>query len=124
MWRTVLVAFGGMVGSLLRYAVSGWVQMWANSSFPLGTLAVNILGSLLLGFVTTLSLERGWLGADARLFLAVGLCGGFTTMSTFSYETLQLLTGGDGALALLNVAVTLTSCLLAVWLGIVFGRIV
>ncbi len=112
-----------MCGSLLRYWVAGWVQRASNGAFPTGTLAVNLVGSFALGFVVALSLERGRLGADLRLFLAVGVCGGFTTMSAFSYETLQLVSSGSLQLALWNVAGTITGCLLATWLGVIVGRV-
>jgi CrcB protein len=123
MSRTALVALGGLVGSVARYWLAGLVQRLAGSHVPLGTLAVNELGSFLLGLVMMLSLERGVLGPSTRLFLAVGVCGGFTTMSTFSFETMALLRDGEGALALGNVLVTVLACGVAVWLGQVAARV-
>jgi CrcB protein len=123
MSRTALVALGGLVGSVARYWLAGLVQRLAGSHVPLGTLAVNVLGSFLLGLVMMLSLERGVLGPSTRLFLAVGVCGGFTTMSTFSFETMALLRDGEGALALGNVLVTVLACGVAVWLGQVAARV-
>jgi len=123
MIRTLLVAFGGMLGSVARYWLSGAIQDVAGFAFPFGTLGVNVLGSFVVGVVMALSLERGTLGPNARIFLAIGLCGGFTTMSTFSYETLALLRGGETALGVANVAATLGACLAAVWLGQTVGRI-
>ena len=113
-----------MFGSDFRYLVSGWVQAWANGSFPLGTLAVNVAGSFVLGLVATLSLERGWLGPDLRVFLTIGFCGGFTTMSAFSYETLALLSEGSTVQGMANVGLTLLACLGAVWVGTALGRII
>src|SRR6185369_328506 len=84
--RTLLVSLGGLVGSVARYWLSGFVQQVSGGEFPLGTLAVNVLGSFVLGLVMALSLERGVVSPNARILLSVGLCGGFTTMSTFSYE--------------------------------------
>src|SRR5206468_139761 len=83
--RTLLVAFGGMLGSIARYWLAGVIQRLDGVEFPFGTLGVNVLGSFIVGVVMALSLERGTLPPNARIFLAIGLCGGFTTMSTFSY---------------------------------------
>ena len=124
MARTVMVALGGVVGCVARYWLAGLVQQLGNSDFPYGTLAVNILGSLVIGVVMTLSLERGLLSAETRVLLATGFCGGFTTMSTFSYETLALLRDGQAALALGNVGASVLGCTAAVWLGQVLARIV
>lgn len=120
--RVVLVGLGGLLGSVARYELAGYVQRLNGSLFPLGTLAVNVLGSFVLGLVVALSLERGLINAEARLFLGVGVCGGFTTMSTFSYETIALLRDGNTAAALGNVGATLVICLLAVWLGDTVAR--
>jgi len=121
--RTLLVAFGGMLGSIARYWLAGVIQRLDEVEFPFGTLGVNVLGSFIVGVVMALSLERGTLPPNARIFLAIGLCGGFTTMSTFSYETMALLRDGQAILGLGNVAATLIACLVAVWLGQVIGRI-
>lgn len=122
--HSALVALGGLVGSVSRYWLSGIVQSFADHGFPSGTLAVNILGSFVVGLVMTLSLDRGLIGDDLRILLATGFCGGFTTMSTFSYETLSLLRDGDQLLALANAATTLGACLAAVWVGIILARLV
>jgi len=92
--RYLLVMVGGAIGSLLRYLVGAWVQGLLGPAFPWSTLFVNALGSLLIGAVVRLSLE-GALSGEARLFLAMGLLGGFTTFSSFSYETLILLQDGE-----------------------------
>lgn len=123
MSRTLLVAVGGLVGSVARYWVAGWVQNLNGAEFPFGTLTVNVLGSFVLGLVVTLSLERGLITADLRILLGVGFCGGFTTMSTFSYETMALLRDGGVAASLSNIALTLVSCLASVWLGTLAGRV-
>lgn len=120
--RTALVALGGVVGCVARYWMAGAVQRLGDGGFPSGTLAVNVAGSLLIGLVMSLSLERGLLDEDLRLLLTTGFCGGFTTMSTFSYETLALLRDGEHALALGNVGVTLIACLGAVWAGAAIAR--
>ena len=117
MTRSLLVGVGGLIGSVGRYWLAGFIQRVPDSAFPFGTLGVNMLGSFIVGVVMALSLERGVLDANARIFLATGFCGGFTTMSTFSYETLALLRDGELTLALGNLTLTLGACLLAVWLG-------
>ncbi len=123
MTRALLVGLGGFFGSVGRYWVAGLVQQAQGSQFPLGTLAVNVAGSFILGLLMALSLERALLGPNMRLCLAVGFCGGFTTMSTFSYETIALLRDGSAFLGLLNAATTMALCLLGVWLGALMIRI-
>ena len=123
MGRTAMVALGGLVGCLARYWLTGAVQQLSDSDFPLGTLVVNLLGSLVIGTVVTLSLERGAMSGETRLLLGTGFCGGFTTMSTFSYETLALMRDGQTLLALGNVGGTVGGCIAAVWLGQVLGRL-
>jgi CrcB protein len=117
MERALLVAVGGMLGCLARYWAGGLVQRLGEVDFPLGTLSVNLLGSFVLGAVIGLSVDREAIGPSARLLLTTGFCSGFTTMSTFSYEALVLLQGGQGSLALGYVGGTLIGCLAAVWLG-------
>ena len=121
--RTLLVALGGVVGCIARYWLGGAVQQLGDHNFPTGTLAVNILGSLVIGLVMTLSIERGIVGEDLRILLTTGFCGGFTTMSTFSYETLALLRNGERLLALGNVGGTLVACIGAAWTGSVLARV-
>ena len=122
-YRTLLVAVGGLIGSVARYLVAGWVQNLNGSEFPLGTLAVNVSGSFVLGLVMTLSLERGMISADTRILLGTGFCGGFTTMSTFSYETMALLQYSSPAAAVSNIGLSLATCLAAVWAGSLAGRL-
>jgi CrcB protein len=121
--RTVLVAFGGLLGSVARYWLSGAVYRLNGSGFPVGTLAVNVLGSFAIGLVMALSLERNAVGPGVRLFMTVGFCGGFTTMSTFSYETLALIRDGQTGFALANIAISVSASLAATWLGYVLGRV-
>jgi fluoride exporter len=121
--RALLVGIGGFIGSIARYWLAGLVQRWNGTDFPVGTLAVNILGSFVLGLVVALSLDRDLISPNARLFLGVGFCGGFTTMSTFSYETIALLQGGSLVAGLGNIAASLVSCLTAVWLGDAAARL-
>jgi fluoride exporter len=121
-YRMLLVALGGLVGCVARYWLSGVVQRLGDHGFPSGTLVVNILGSLVIGVVMSLSLERGLVDEGLRILLTTGFCGGFTTMSTFSYETFVLLRDGEHLLAIANTGVTFAACLGAVWLGSIIAR--
>lgn len=113
--------FGGL-GCIARYAVSGWVYALFGRTLPYGTLAVNVLGSLLLGLIMEGSLRSTLLSPELRLGLTVGFLGGFTTFSTFSYETVRLLEEGSFLAAGANVLLNVTVCLLAVMLGIYLAR--
>ena len=112
------VGVGGFFGAVVRYLVSGWAQRWMIGPFPLGTLVVNVAGCFALGALMAW-LDRGLLSPAMRQLLAVGFLGALTTFSTFGYETLDLLRGGEFGLALLSVAANLLVGLLAVWLGLV-----
>ena len=90
-----LVALGGAIGSVLRWVLSGLVQRWTGSAFPWGTFAVNAAGSLAIGVIAALALERALVAPAVRVFSIVGVLGGFTTFSAFSYETLALLRDGQ-----------------------------
>ena len=114
----VFVGAGGAIGSVLRYLASGFVQrldFWG--SFPGGTLAVNLIGCTVLGLLAGLSDSRYLFGSGARLLVFIGVLGGFTTFSTFSYETLALIRGGEAVKAALNVSASLLLCLAGTWLG-------
>jgi len=122
MLRLVLVCAGGALGSGARYLVGGWVAAAMGASFPFGTLLINALGSFLISIVMYLGLSPGAIGPDLRLFLAVGILGGFTTYSSFNYETLSLLERGAWGLALGYGAATLLGCLVAGVLGLAAAR--
>lgn len=119
-----VVAAGGAAGSVLRYLVGGWVSESAGPGFPWGTLVVNATGSFALCFLATLALERFALPRTAFLGLGVGVCGGYTTFSTFSYETLRLLAEGSWQRALLNILASVAAGLLFGLLGMAAGRAV
>jgi fluoride exporter len=91
----LLVALGGALGSVARWGLTGLVQRWTGSPLPWGTFVVNALGSLAIGFVTALALERALVAPATRLFIVTGLLGGFTTFSALSYETFALLREGQ-----------------------------
>ncbi|MFB6347055.1 MAG: fluoride efflux transporter CrcB, partial [bacterium] len=104
MTRLLFVGLGGFLGATARYLISGWAQELTSSSFPLGTLVVNVAGSFFLAFLAILAFESGHLPVNLRLFFLTGLLGAFTTYSTFSYETLQLMRESLHRMYLLNIA--------------------
>ncbi|MER3480554.1 MAG: fluoride efflux transporter CrcB [Meiothermus sp.] len=116
MGRYLLVMLGGAIGAGLRYGLGAWIQGLTGPSFPWSTLVINVSGSFLIGVVLRLSLE-GNLSTEARLFLAVGILGGYTTFSTFSYETLTLIQQGEWLRALLYVTGSVVLGFGAVWLA-------
>lgn len=123
MIRWLAVGAGGCVGALLRWSLAGAVQrLAAEASFPWGTFVVNALGCFVIGFVVELSELRGGLGMPSRLFLLVGVLGGFTTFSTFGYETVALFRESSTGLALANAAGQLALGLAGVWAGMMLAR--
>jgi CrcB protein len=116
--QLILIFLGGGTGSVLRALVARWM---APFSFPFGTLLVNVLGCFLIGFLYAL-FGRQLLSDQSRLVLAVGFCGGFTTFSTFSNESLHLLRSGQGLVFAAYVGGTVLLCLLSVWLGDSVGQ--
>ena len=117
----LIVAVGSGVGGMLRYYISDFVQKNANSLFPFGTLTVNIIGSFLIGLILFYLDSIKMISTEMRLFLTVGLCGGLTTFSTFSYETIKLIQDSEYLLAgtnvLLNILLTLLAVLLAAFIS-------
>lgn len=111
--RFLLICLGGAVGTGARYMLSVWVARKFGAGFPLGTLLVNVIGSFLLGLLMQLSLSTQAISADARLIVGTGILGGFTTYSTFNYETLALIREETWGLAALNAAATFIVCLAA-----------
>ncbi len=119
---TVVIAAGGAFGALLRYWVSIGVHELAGSNFPYGTLTANVAGSLLMGALYVLLIERMDVDPMWRGALLIGLLGAFTTFSTFSVETLNLVENGEPLKALVNVAASVVLCIAACWAGMVAGR--
>jgi CrcB protein len=104
MYRLALVAAGGAAGSVARYLVSGWMQKLAGSQFPFGTLTVNLVGCLVIGWLFGLSLGgRSSMPEDLRLMLVVGVLGGFTTFSAFGWETIQFVNDSQWLRAGMNI---------------------
>jgi len=122
MTRLLAIAAGGAFGAVLRYWTSTAVHARLGTGFPYGTLLVNVLGSLLMGFLYIWLLERVTEGTALRAFLLVGLLGAFTTFSTFSLETLNLVETGQAARALANIIASVSLCLGAAGLGVLAAR--
>ncbi len=122
MTQIIAIAAGGAAGALLRYWTSLSVHSLLGRGFPYGTLTVNVLGSLLMGALYALLVERLTLAPEWRGAILIGLLGAFTTFSTFSIETLNLVEQGAHLKALLNVLLSVTLCLAAAWLGVTTGR--
>lgn len=113
----ILIGIGSFIGGVLRYLTTLFVQSKFLSTFPYGTLTVNILGSLIIGIVFGLS-EKANLSPEWRLFFAAGICGGFTTFSAFSFETMSMLQDGQYFYGLSYIGLSILFGLLAVFLGI------
>ena len=116
------VALGGAIGSVSRFAISHAIESRAGSTFPWGTLLVNVTGSFLIGLIMRHALDAQSLSHEGRLFLAVGFCGGYTTFSAFSYETIRLLEDGNHRRAIIYVLTSVVFSLLATIAGIVAAR--
>ena len=110
------IGLGGFVGSVLRYLL-GLIHLPDKTSFPLMTMLINIAGALAIGIIVGLTDKYSGLNPHLLLFIKVGVCGGFTTFSTFALETSQLFSGGKTALGLTFIVLSVVLCVLAVWLG-------
>lgn len=110
----LLVGLGGGVGAMLRYLVA---TIWRTENFPYNTLLINIVGSLLIGIVFALSEKTDFINDNIKLFLATGICGGFTTFSTFSAENFQLLKSGAYLTAAGYIFASVTMCIVATFIG-------
>lgn len=122
MTNVLYIAAGGAAGALARYWTAGGIQTLLGGAFPYGTLVVNVSGCLAMGFLYTLLFERLNLGVEWRAGLLIGFLGAYTTFSSFSIETLNLLEAGEQLRAGLNALLSVTLCLLACWAGLVLGR--
>ena len=123
MTRFLWICLGGAAGTGARYLLSGWLLRAAGPGFPWGTLAVNVIGSFLLGLLMQIALATDLLSPTPRLALTVGVMGGFTTYSSFNFETLQYLLRDEWLTAFAYVAATLLVCLTAGALGLLCGRL-
>lgn len=119
------VAIGGAVGSMMRFGLGGLVSHKFGETFPFGTLTVNVAGSFIIGFLGAVTSPEGRMSPQSRVFATqcfmTGLCGGFTTFSSFSLQTLNLMRDGEWLYAGGNVVFSVVLCLIAVWLGFMLG---
>ena len=122
MERVLWIAAGGAAGSVVRYLIGRWLTEAVRTDFPWGTFAVNVAGSLLLGLVMHLAVEAKVLSDTARLAVGVGVLGGFTTYSTFAYETWRMTDAREFGHAAIYVVSTIVACLAGVAAGTAVGR--
>lgn len=122
MFQVLTIAGGGALGALMRFWVSNGIYGVFGRGFPYGTLVVNVLGSLMMGFLYILFLERMSVSPEVRGALLVGFLGAFTTFSTFSIETINLIEQADLLKAALNMVLSVGACVLACWAGVILGR--
>ncbi len=122
MRQVLAIAAGGAVGSVLRFWMSNGVHLVAGRSFPYGTLVVNVLGCLIMGFLFVLFIDRLTGNPVLRAGILIGVLGGFTTFSSFSIETFNLIEQGSWAKAVANMGASLALCVGATWFGVMLGR--
>ena len=122
MAQILFIAAGGATGALLRYWMSNGIHAYMGRGFPYGTLSVNLLGSLLMGLAYVFLIDRMDVSPEWRAGLIIGLLGAFTTFSTFSIETLNLIEAGEQLKAGLNILFSVTFCIAGCWLGMIIGR--
>jgi CrcB protein len=125
MLRTILiVGTGGFIGSVMRYLVQFYVEKGMSSTFPLGTLIANIVGSFVIGMVFALAEKGNLLSSEWRIFLSVGICGGFTTFSAFAYNNFIMIKEHSYGQLLFNLGGNIFLGILAVYLGIILIRVI
>jgi fluoride exporter len=122
----VWVALGGALGTTARYWLSGVVARSVGETFPWGTMVINISGSFVIGFFGALTGPDGrwFVGSNARQFVMIGICGGYTTFSSFSLQTLNLANDGEWVRAGANIGLSVALCLIAVWVGVVLASLI
>jgi CrcB protein len=123
MMRLLLVCIGGALGSGARYLTAIWAASALGPAFPYGTLIVNLVGSFLIAFLMHIGSATEMLSADVRVMLTTGVMGGFTTYSTFNYETTGYFRDGAWMIGMLNVGVTVAGCLVAGFAGLMLARV-
>lgn len=121
--QLILIGFGGFIGSVGRYLLSSTITKAFSNPFPFGTFTVNVLGCLVIGLIYGISERFGWLTQEWRLFLATGVCGGFTTFSAFAYEGFKLIETSQYLTFVGYVILSVVICLLAVFLGVSLSRL-
>ena len=122
----VWVALGGALGTTARYWLSGVVARSVGETFPWGTIVINISGSFVIGFFGALTGPDGrwFVGSNARQFVMIGICGGYTTFSSFSLQTLNLANDGEWVRAGANIGLSVALCLIAVWVGVALASLI
>ena len=120
--KWIYLGIGGIAGTICRYVLSGIVYESVGTNFPYGTLLVNLLGCLVIGFLSALSDDKFILGPEMKVLLMAGFCGAFTTFSTFMLETADLLKGGEAVRAFWNVALSILLGFLVFRLGVIAGK--
>lgn len=122
MTKFLMVAIGGALGSVLRFWVGTYISGRMGSRFPYGTLVINITASFLIGFIITILTNRTEWNPNWRYLIPIGFIGGYSTFSTFEYETFRVLESGEYLLTALNVGLSVVLGFIAVWLGVVTAR--
>jgi len=124
LWTTLCIGAGGAVGTIMRFWLSGVVARSFGERFPMGTLVINVTGSFVIGLFATVAGPEGRMMARplTRQVFMIGVCGGYTTFSSFSLQTLNLARDGQWGYALLNIGLSLLLCLGGVWLGFLLGE--
>ena len=123
MQKLIELAIGGALGTLARYSLAGVVYRFAGTDFPYGTLAVNLAGCLVLGFLSTIAEKKFFMGTDVKIFLMIGFCGAFTTFSTLIFETNALIRDGETMRAFLNITASVVVGFALFRLGIYIGDV-
>lgn len=122
MEKYLFIGLGGFLGSISRYWLSALIHKFAGMNFPYGTLTVNVIGCFAIGLLMTMFQEHFVENPNIRLFLIIGVLGGFTTFSSFSFDTLALMKAGNFLSAGVNIVASVTVCLMATWIGYYIGE--
>ena len=122
MTKYLIIALGGAIGSMLRFWAGGYVSGPLGTRFPYGTFVINVTASFLIGFIMTVLAERTHLSPSWRYLLVIGFLGGYSTFSSFEYETFRVFEDGEFLIAAMNIALSVGVGFVAVWIGAITGR--